>query len=177
MPASGATGVAVNAPLTATFNEAVQPSTITFTLTSPGNTAVPAALSYNAATNTATLTPLSSLVAGTTYTATVSGATDTSGDSMAGPVSWTFTTSATYGPGPFSIWSAAAAPQTADATDGSSVELGVRFTPSISGTITGLRFYKGRRTPAARGRPLEQHRARCWRRRRSRTRRPRAGSR
>src|SRR5262249_56273067 len=62
---------------------------------------------------------------------------------MSGPSSWTFTTSATYGPGPFSIWSAAAAPKTADASDGSSVELGVRFTPALSGTIRGLRFYKG----------------------------------
>src|SRR5690349_22134769 len=34
-------------------------------------------------------------------------------------------------------------PQTADVGDGSSVELGVRFTPSVGGTITGLRFYKG----------------------------------
>jgi hypothetical protein len=142
-PAAGATGVAVNAPLTATFNEAVQPGTISFTLTGPGNAAVPAALSYNASTDTATLTPLSSLTAGTTYTATVSGAQDTSGDSMSGPFNWTFTTSATYGPGPFSIWSAAATPQTADVNDGSAVELGVQFTPAISGTITGLRFYKG----------------------------------
>src|SRR6185312_1453391 len=103
-PASGATGVAVNAPLTATFNEAVQTSTISFTLTGPGGTAVPAALSYNSSTNTATLTPLSSLAAGTTYTATVGGATDASGRAMTGPLSWTFTTSASYGPGPFSIW-------------------------------------------------------------------------
>src|SRR6185437_10912858 len=90
-----------------------------------------------------TLTPLSSLAAGTTYTATVSGAKDTAGNLMSGPFSWMFTTSATYGPGPFTIWSGAAAPQVADAADGSSVELGVRFTPSVGGTITGLRFYKG----------------------------------
>jgi hypothetical protein len=43
----------------------------------------------------------------------------------------------------YSLWSGSATPQTADAADGNSVELGVRFTPSISGTITGLRFYKG----------------------------------
>jgi hypothetical protein len=46
-------------------------------------------------------------------------------------------------PGPFSIWSATATPQTADAADGNAVELGVKFTPSVSGTITALRFYKG----------------------------------
>src|SRR6185437_8898460 len=43
----------------------------------------------------------------------------------------------------YSLWSAAAAPQVADANDRTSVELGVRFTPAIGGTITGLRFYKG----------------------------------
>jgi hypothetical protein len=47
------------------------------------------------------------------------------------------------GPGPYSIWSAAATPQTADVGDGNPVELGVQFTPAVSGTITGLRFYKG----------------------------------
>jgi hypothetical protein len=94
-PGSGATGVAVSAPITATFNEAVQPSTISFTLTGPGGAAVPAALSYNASTDTATLTPLSNLAAATTYTATVSGAKAASGAPMSGKVSWSFTTSAT----------------------------------------------------------------------------------
>src|SRR5262249_35009506 len=141
-PAAGATGVAVNVPLTATFNEAVQPGSISFTLTGPGSAAVPAVLSYNSSTHTATLTPPSTPAAGTTSPATVGGATDASGDAMSGPVSWTFTTSATYGPGPFTIWSAAAAPQTADAADGNSVELGVRFTPAVGGTISGVRFYK-----------------------------------
>src|SRR5262249_18522627 len=43
----------------------------------------------------------------------------------------------------YSLWSNNPTPQTADAADGNAVELGVRFTPSISGTITGVRFYKG----------------------------------
>ena len=93
-PASGATGVAFNATITATFNEAVQASTISFTLSGPGGAAVPAALSYNATTDTATLTPLSNLAASTTYTATVSGAKAASGAPMSGRVSWSFTTAA-----------------------------------------------------------------------------------
>ena len=92
-PASGATGVAASAPITATFNEAVQPSTISFTLTGPGGAPVPAALNYNAATDTATLTPLSNLAATTTYTATVSGAESAAGAPMSARVSWLFTTS------------------------------------------------------------------------------------
>ena len=94
-PASGATGVPLNTTITATFNEAVQSSTITFTLKGPGGAAVPAALSYNASTNTATLTPVSSLAASTTYTATVSGAKGVAGAPMAGSATWSFTTLAT----------------------------------------------------------------------------------
>jgi hypothetical protein len=142
-PAAGATGVAISSTVAATFNEAVIPSTIQFTLTGPGNAAVPATLTYDASTDTATLTPWSNLIASTTYTATVSGAQGTSGGVMAGPVSWTFTTAATYGPGPFSIWNPPATPQNADTGGGGAVELGVQFTPAVSGTITGVRFYKG----------------------------------
>jgi len=35
-----------------------------------------------------------------------------------------------------------ATPQTADGDDGSSIEVGVTFTPSANGSITGIRFYK-----------------------------------
>src|SRR5262249_44122056 len=94
-------------------------------------------------TDTATLTPLSSLAAATAYTATVSGAQNVSGGAMSGPVSWTFTTSASYGPGPFPIWSPPATPRRDDAAASNWVQVGVRFTPAVGGTITGLRFYKG----------------------------------
>src|SRR5208282_5648012 len=93
-PLSGATGVAVSSPLTATFNEAVQSSTISFTLANSAGTSVPASLSYNSSNFTVTLTPSSALAYGTTYTATVSGAKDTAGDPMATAVSWSFTTDA-----------------------------------------------------------------------------------
>jgi hypothetical protein len=97
--------------------------------------------------------PLSSLAAATIYTATVSGATDASGHPMAAPVAWSFTTSATYGPGPFTIWSPLATPRIADDNVGGPVELGVRFTPAVSGTITGVRFYRGPLNTGATGRP------------------------
>ena len=44
---------------------------------------------------------------------------------------------------PCSIWSASSAPATASANDPNSVELGVKFTTSVNGWITGIRFYKG----------------------------------
>ena len=90
VPASSATGVAVSATASATFNEAVQ--SVTFTLTSGAGASVAGALSYNSTTNTETFTPSAALAYGTTYTATVSGAKDADGDPMSGSTSWSFTT-------------------------------------------------------------------------------------
>jgi hypothetical protein len=44
---------------------------------------------------------------------------------------------------PCTIWPSAAAPAQADTYDTKPVELGVKFTSSVSGYITGIRFYKG----------------------------------
>ena len=91
-PAAGATGVQPGAAVRGVFSEAVQEPTITFELRTPSNVLVPATLSYNAGTRTATLTPTATLALGTTYTARISGARDVSGNTM-DPVTWTFTTS------------------------------------------------------------------------------------
>ena len=75
-PASGATGVSVSTTATATFNEAVQSSTINFTLTPSVGSPVAASVTYNSSNFTVTLTPSESLAYNTTYTAAVSGAKD-----------------------------------------------------------------------------------------------------
>ena len=82
----------ISTTATATFNEAVQSSTISFTLTPSGGSPVAATVTYNSSNYTATLTPSAALAYNTTYTATVSGAKDTAGDPMAAPFSWSFTT-------------------------------------------------------------------------------------
>ena len=92
MPASGATDVAVSTTVTATFNEAVQSSSIAFTLTNPSGSSVAATLSYNSSTHTATLAPSAGLAYNTTYTATVSGAKNSSGIPINSLFSWSFTT-------------------------------------------------------------------------------------
>jgi hypothetical protein len=122
---------------TATFTEPVNPATIAFVIKTSGGTAVPAAMTYDSAKRTATLTP-SAPLAQATYTATVSGAADPSGNVMA-PFSWTFTIVSC----PCTIFPASATPATASVNDPSSVELGVKFRTSVNGTITGVRFYKG----------------------------------
>ncbi|WP_251599338.1 N,N-dimethylformamidase beta subunit family domain-containing protein, partial [Arthrobacter sp. GN70] len=93
-PANNATGVALNSALTATFNQAVTGSSVTFTLKDATNTAVPGTSSYNSGTNTATFTPTAALAYSTTYTATISGATNSGGQAMTAPYTWTFTTTA-----------------------------------------------------------------------------------
>src|SRR5205823_468367 len=72
-PANGATGVATTTAPTATFSRAMDGSTITtssFTLTGPSG-AVAATVSYDSATNKATLTPNAALANNTTYTASL----------------------------------------------------------------------------------------------------------
>ncbi|MBI4492659.1 MAG: DUF4082 domain-containing protein [Chloroflexi bacterium] len=138
-PATNATGVSPLASVTATFSEPVASASISFTLRDPGNAVVPAAVTYDSATQTATLKPSSPLALSATYTATVSGATDLAGNVMAAPATWSFSTPTC----PCSLWSNAATPAVASANDPNAAELGVKFRTEVDGYITGLRFYKG----------------------------------
>jgi Big-like domain-containing protein/malectin (di-glucose binding ER protein) len=94
-PAAGASGVSRNASVTATFSRQLDASSITpasFTLTSRGGALVPATVSYDPATNRATLTPSDPLAPYTTYRAAVSG-TGSDGTPSTG-AAWSFTTGA-----------------------------------------------------------------------------------
>jgi N,N-dimethylformamidase beta subunit-like, C-terminal/Domain of unknown function (DUF4082)/Bacterial Ig-like domain/Bacterial Ig domain len=145
-PVNGQTSVPPTAGISATFDKAVQGSTVQFTLTGPGGTSVPGSLSYNSSTNTATFIPSASLSSATAYTANVSGAKDSTGLMMTGTYSWSFTTAQpTPPPGqcPCSIWPDATLPSVVSAADTSSLELGVKFRTDSSGWISGIRFYKG----------------------------------
>ena len=75
-PTPNATGVARNTAVTAKFSEAVQQASVGFVLKNPANVTVPATLSYDSSTFTATLVPNAPLAASTRYSATVSGAKD-----------------------------------------------------------------------------------------------------
>jgi hypothetical protein len=151
-PGRGASGIAATANVTARFSEPVDPTTVsasTITLRGPSGTLVPAAVSYDPGSQTATLDPSQSLADNTTYTALVkggsSGVKDFAGNAMASDDSWTFTTRAPSQSGcPCSIWAATARPlKEAETTDNSAVEIGTKFRADLDGVITGLRFYKG----------------------------------
>ena len=151
-PSDGATNVAIGTVVTATFSEALAPTTITtatFEL-SDGFNVVPAAVAYDEAANTATLTPVDALSADTTYTATVIGGTDgvedVAGNGLTSNVVWSFTT-AVEGigpcPTPCSLWDDTTTPTILAAADTNAVELGVKFRSDVDGFVTGIRFYKG----------------------------------
>ena len=151
-PASGATGIGVNGNVTATFNEAMGATTITttnFQLREPGGTVVPATVTYDAGSQTATLDPGAALANSTTYTATVrggaSGVKDSAGNALAVDRTWSFTTAAPSSSGcPCSIWPSSATPEKpAETGDNNALEVGVKFRAETDGRITGLRFYKG----------------------------------
>jgi len=94
-PAAGATGVARNTTVTATFSEVVTGVNATsFTVRNPAGTAAAGTVTFNATTRVATFTPSSLRNANTVYTVTLTSAiTDAAGNPL--PVTtWTFTTGA-----------------------------------------------------------------------------------
>jgi len=98
-PLNLATGVALNKVIGATFNEAMDPLTITSSTFTILLGATPVAGVVNYSGTTATFTPSSDLLSGSTYTATVTtGAKDLGGAPLANNYVWSFNTSAPLGP-------------------------------------------------------------------------------
>ena len=96
-PIAGAAGVCPNTVVTATFGEAMNPSTInttTFTLTAgTPPVAVAGVVTYAPSSNTATFAPSSALALNTVYTATITtGAKNVYGVALASSFTWSFTT-------------------------------------------------------------------------------------
>jgi hypothetical protein len=94
--ASATTGLPVTTTPSAVFSQAMDASSLTpstVTLTGPGGALVPAAVSYDSASKTVTLTPSAPLAHSTTYTARLDGSIrDSYGMTMGSPYSWTITT-------------------------------------------------------------------------------------
>ena len=145
-PAKGATGVSQSTTVSATFSEAINPTTLsasTFALRDSNNAVASATITYDAASHTAVLTPNSPLAASTTYTAQLTtGIKDLSGNALASGYSWSFVTAAAPSC-PCSAWSSSTVPKNPSANDPNAVELGVKFKVDLNGFITGIRFYKG----------------------------------
>jgi len=96
-PVNGAIGAGTDASINATFDKAMDPSSVnpvTFTLTGPGATVVAGQLTYDVPDMIATFTPTSPLATRTTFTAAITGALDLAGNPLP-TFTWTFNTGAT----------------------------------------------------------------------------------
>jgi hypothetical protein len=141
-PYPSSTSNSVSSDPAATFAAPVEQGTTSFKVTGPGGTVVPGTVSLNNTDTVATFTPSSALAAGTTYTVTVSGATDQWNQTLV-PYTYSFTTSQNFPAGcPCAVWPDVQPSTAGDASDNASVELGLKFTPSLNGTISAIRFYK-----------------------------------
>jgi hypothetical protein len=95
-PAPGAAGVLTNAPLTATFSEALDDSTVnetTVLLRNAANTSIPITVSYDSNTFTITITPAQALQPKQAYTVILKGGIiDSTGTPLSADYIWSFTT-------------------------------------------------------------------------------------
>ena len=119
-----------------TFTDVDAGDTLAYTATSADGTALPAWLSFDASTRTFSGTPTSANVgtAGIKVTAT---------DLAGAATSETFNigVSTTPPPAPVSLFSASSTPA-GNYNDGQQIELGVKFSTSVAGQITALKFYR-----------------------------------
>jgi fibronectin type 3 domain-containing protein len=122
LPASGASNVLIGANVTARFSEAMNSATIgtaSFELRDASGTLVPAAVSYDSLSATATLAPSVALLYGATYTAILKGGSggvkDVVGNALGANYSWSFT--AEPPPPPILVLGAASNPFSSYATE------------------------------------------------------------
>ena len=148
-PSAAATNADATAPVTATFSEALDPSTVgssTVQLRTSSGALVAATVAWDAIARRATLTPTTPLATNSSYTATIksgsNGIADLAGNQLGSDYTWSFTT-AGIPSCPCSLWAASAQPGLAASADSAAVEVGVRFTTATAGYISGVRFYKG----------------------------------
>ena len=139
-PEDGASAVAISTLPAAVFSKSLNPASIVFSLTKTGGVNVPGTVSYNDTNKTVTFTPSASLAAAETFTASVQ-ASDPQGHAMTAPTTWTFSTD--LDPSVSKLFATNAVPANPSINDGNAVELGVKFTPSVNGTVIGRALLPG----------------------------------
>ncbi|MEU4805607.1 DUF4082 domain-containing protein [Actinosynnema sp. NPDC023587] len=138
-PAHEATGVGLDGPVTATFDEAVSLTGTRFRVETRWGVPLRGNLASADDGRTLVWTPVAPLSRDNAYRVTVE-AWDPSANTAA-ELAWSFTTGDAACP--CSVFSASETPQIAETADGNPYELGLRFTPAVDGQVTGVRFHKG----------------------------------
>jgi VCBS repeat-containing protein len=118
-----------------TFTDVDSGDTLSYAATLADGTALPAWLSFNATTRTFSGTPTAANVGTISVKAT---ATDLGGLAA----SETFNIAAATAPTTVSLFTAASTPTQTGLNDGQQLEVGVKFTSSVAGQITALKFYR-----------------------------------
>ena len=121
-----------------TFSDAVQGSGWSMTMRQ-GSTSVPGSATLSSDGKKLTFTPTAALSGSATYTVDVTGVKSADGVPLAAQ-SWSFTTAATTSPVSRLLDDVVPA---LHAQDSDPIELGMAFTPSTAGSVTGVRFWKG----------------------------------
>jgi methionine-rich copper-binding protein CopC len=141
-PGQGFSGIATTTPIEFDLDEAVATGSAVVRVTA-GGAAVPGSVTLPDA-RTVRFIPTAPLPAGTSVTAVLSEVRDLAGNGIAAPYTLGFGTAATDSAQcPCTLFGPTAQPAVASADDTDSVELGVRFSSSVAGYVTGVRFYKG----------------------------------
>lgn len=140
-PGHQARSVPLSSQIRVSFESLIQPGSAVIKVQRPDGTSVPGTTSDGTDGNDAVFRPSDALAAGTVYTVIVSGAKSPSGAPMEAPHTTTFTTSGAGGC-PCSLLETSTVPATADAGDSGAVTLGLRFTSTVDGYVTGLRYYR-----------------------------------
>lgn len=136
--------VTVATPAAGTTVPAMQPLTISGTATSAAGVVARVEVSTDGGTTWQPATGLSTWSYSWTPTAIGSATIQVRAEDDSVNVSSPVSVNLTVGPEkcPCSVFPTAAVPGTVNSGDGSSVNLGLRFSTTVAGEITGLRFYK-----------------------------------
>ncbi|WP_104088200.1 DUF4082 domain-containing protein [Arthrobacter sp. GMC3] len=144
VPAAGSSSVAANTPISAVLSKDVTAGSVSISLATTAGAAVAGTTTYNPSTRTASFAPAGALTQNTGYTATI--AATAGGASVTSGATWKFTTvlpDAPVGSCPCSLYQDSTTPTVLSIADGTQLSLGVKFSPTATGTITGIKFYKG----------------------------------
>ncbi|GAA1956459.1 hypothetical protein GCM10009717_23240 [Agromyces allii] len=145
-PLPGSTSVPASTTLSAKFLKAVVSGSVGFTVTDQLGNAVTGATAYDAAARVATFTPSTPLNGFVAYTVVLKATPSGASTPPAEVSRWTFTTvkpTPAAGICPCRLFNDSTTPGVLEVADSAAVTLGVKFTPAVDGTVTGVAFYKG----------------------------------
>jgi hypothetical protein len=143
-PLPGSSSVPLGSTISAVLSRDVVESSVSFTVTDQLGDRVPGSTGYTPSTRTATFVPDEPLSGFVDYTVSLTAQTS-GGAELSGGGNWSFRTvrpPATDGQCPCSLFTDATVPGILEISDRRMTTLGVRFSSSVAGTVSGVRFYK-----------------------------------